>query len=316
MVLLSKFKRVFLKVFGVRKKAWLWALLTSTLLGLGLISFKSCGPSEDENYPGLCPLNCDGAAILPPGEYEIQPLVAGQGGIDIECRPNYESEAINEDGWQQISGDPDKLRGEMAQRISVLSRIGAKSRPFPNAQLLKFKIVAVGGSGEGEDAGGVRGQLGIDVTVGGEGVSGGFPLANTRVNLSTSGSSVWNASVNKVKKEDTEYQGIATPPEYWCTDSCGVLSIKLNLICPPLEAKYGGQLNISSGSIAHSVEIGVSNVYELPELPEEPEDDDNNNNNNNGNDGGENGGGGSGGDGSGGGGSGGGGSGGGGDSGS
>ena len=313
MVLLSKFKRVFLKVFGVRKKAWFWALLTSTLIGLGLISFKSCGPSEDENYPGLCPLNCEGAAILPPGEYEIQPLVAGEGGATFGCSPNYDLEASKDPGWEPISGNEDTLRSKMAQQNSIISRIGGDPRPFPNAQLLKFKIVAVGGSGEGEDAGGVRGQLGIDVTVGGEGVSGGFPLANIRVNLSTVGG-VWNTSVNKVKKEDTEYQGIATEPNYWCTDSCGVLSVKLNLICPAIEKKLSGYLNISSGSIAHSVKIDTDNLYKIRELPEKSEDDEDEDNE--GESDGGNGGGGSGGDGSGGGGSGGGGSGGGGDSGS
>ena len=199
-----------------KKGIWLTAL--APILALAFISFKSCGPAEDENYPGLCTLSCDGAQILPPGDYAIEPL--------------FETAAFS-----YLCSGPHK-----------------QPLPFEKPELLKFRVVKKNTDEVDKKFGGVQGDI-------------GSPLASVRVNISTTGY-VWSTDPehNKVAKigegKLLEYTGIATTQDQWCSDSCGVVSVAVHLVCPIPDNSLQGALNIASGVTGFSTEIETSNETE------------------------------------------------------
>lgn len=192
----------------------MWLAALAPMLALAFISFKSCGPAEDENYPGLCTLSCDGAKILPPGDYAIEPL--------------FETAAFSYTCY--VPG------------------------PLPKPELLKFRVINKATDEADKKFGGVQGDE-------------GSPLASVRVNVSTTGY-VWSddPELNKVAKPEEgklgEYTGIATTQDQWCSDSCGVISVSVHLVCPGPDQSLNGALNVSSGVTGFSTEVEVSNETE------------------------------------------------------
>ena len=212
--------------------------------------FKSCGPVEDDKFPGLCTLNCDGAILLPPGEFSIEPLFDEISSYKYGC-------------------------GTLAQPLGY---------DITKPEYLKFKVLNTSSSGGGGGGGGEEGgSSSVDAAANIGGISGdeGAPMPNIRIHASTLGNAfAIDPKLNKVAKPGPaqngqlsgtllEYLGIGTPTKEWCSDSCGVFTISLYFFCPALEGETQGYLNLSSGTTATSISIEGENLVELPD------DDDN-----------------------------------------
>ena len=97
------------------------------------------------------------------------------------------------------------------------------------------------------------------------GVNGGdaessLPVAGVSMNVITSGNAfdttIEGVVTNTEGETEVGYEGILTPTEEWCTDSCGVFKVQFQLACPT----GGGTANytVSSGALAKTVAVAVT----------------------------------------------------------
>lgn len=56
-------------------------------------------------------------------------------------------------------------------------------------------------------------------------------------------------NLNNENDGDDRYRGILTPKENWCSDSCGVISLQVASVCPPVNGNNDLSIQVHSGAL-------------------------------------------------------------------
>lgn len=56
-------------------------------------------------------------------------------------------------------------------------------------------------------------------------------------------------TLNNENDADDRYKGILTPKSNWCSDSCGVISLQVASICPPVNGNNDLSIQVHSGAL-------------------------------------------------------------------
>lgn len=209
--------------------------------GAGVVAFawifSGCGAKEDTNIKGLCSLpNCSSRQIKiissqNLSKFAIEPLFE-KSEASIACNLGYTQSAY----------------------LALSESERNKKRQFDEPTPFKFRVVrkADGGGGGGEGA-----------STETSGTLGGIPLAGVKVNVDTSGETgpfdpaKTHPELQAFKISRYTKTGIATSPDNWCSDTCGVVSVDIHLRCPFPGTEQPGYIYITSGAIAYTEEIKV-----------------------------------------------------------
>lgn len=204
-----------------------------------VLILSSCGVKEDTQIKGLCQLKC-GQKLLSPGHFEIRPLFEGDEST-ITCN----------------------LGHTQASYGALSESERQKLRSFDDATPFKFLVVktaeAAGGGAEG------GGGEGPSTGTGGTLPDGSVPLGGVSVNVDTSGETgPFNPAPDKTHPDLQAFEvsrytktGIATSPDNWCSDTCGVVSVDIHLFCPFPGTEQPGYIYITSGATSYVRTIKV-----------------------------------------------------------
>lgn len=204
-----------------------WMVL-SWLVAVGVL--WACSVKKDKEITGLCQLtDCSKAQILPSDPSST--------GYSIE--PLFELETAGLDCNFGLTAAQWALLGEEGQ-------IAARRRGI-DPLTLKLKVLGPSEVATGASSGG-----GGDKKV---------PFSGILVNVETSGQGFNDAKTHPdvIKmRTKTEYaRGIGTSPKYWCSDSCGVISVDYHLQCLPPGGAEKSVIMVSSGATAFATTISL-----------------------------------------------------------
>jgi hypothetical protein len=212
-------------------------MVKKLLLLVSLLVLGACGASEDE-FPGVCTLDCSSATILGgTGNYKIETV--GNPALDWNCG---------------AAGD---FNAPITYQFRVV-RTDAMDIGYENGKVTRTPPVA---TGDDDDV-----PTGIPVA----GVSMNIQTGGNTFSTTDDGIRNKVATTVDGNMVPAEYVGIGTATDEWCTDSCGVFKAQLWLTCPA-DGDGLGYFTVSSGSVGLTSPVTITTDAALALNPWEEE---------------------------------------------